>query len=83
MATLALSAPPPLPGPDARQWAALYADVSVGGALQPEPAAPQPSSCAWGWLPAELQLNVLARLGSWRVEDNTLILVPRAEDTIS
>ena len=61
-ATLALSAPPPLPGPDARQWATLYADVSVGGALQPEPAAPQPSSCAWSWLPAELQLNVLARL---------------------
>ncbi len=28
-------------------------------------------------------MNVLARLGSWRVEDNTLILVPRAEDTIS
>ena len=24
-------------------------------------------------------MNVLARLGSWRVEDNTLILVPRAE----
>ncbi len=28
-------------------------------------------------------MNVLARLGSWRVEDNTLILVPKAEDTIS
>ena len=28
-------------------------------------------------------MNVLARLGSWRVEDNTLILVPRTEDTIS
>lgn len=28
-------------------------------------------------------MNVLARLGSWRVEDNTLILVPRAADTIS
>ena len=28
-------------------------------------------------------MNVLARLGSWRVEDNTMILVPRAEDTIS
>ncbi|MEC7740866.1 MAG: TIGR02281 family clan AA aspartic protease [Pseudomonadota bacterium] len=28
-------------------------------------------------------MNVLARLGSWRVEDNTLVLVPRAEDTIS
>ncbi|MBX7482586.1 retropepsin-like aspartic protease family protein [Qipengyuania qiaonensis] len=28
-------------------------------------------------------MNVLARLGSWRVEDNTLILVPRAEDMIS
>ncbi len=28
-------------------------------------------------------MNVLARLGSWRVEDNVLILVPRAEDTIS
>jgi aspartyl protease family protein len=28
-------------------------------------------------------MNVLARLGSWRVENNTLILVPRAEDTIS
>ena len=28
-------------------------------------------------------MNVLARLGSWRVEDNTLILVPRAEDTSS
>ncbi|MBO9505530.1 TIGR02281 family clan AA aspartic protease [Qipengyuania flava] len=28
-------------------------------------------------------MNVLARLGSWRVEDNTLILVPRAEDPIS
>ena len=28
-------------------------------------------------------MNVLARLGGWRVEDNTLILVPRAEDTIS
>ena len=28
-------------------------------------------------------MNVLARLGSWRVGDNTLILVPRAEDTIS
>ena len=28
-------------------------------------------------------MNVLARLGSWRVEDNTLILFPRVEDTIS
>ena len=28
-------------------------------------------------------MNVLARLGSWRVEDNTLILVPRVADTIS
>ena len=28
-------------------------------------------------------MNVLARLGSWRVEDNTLILVPRTKDTIS
>ncbi|QYJ08588.1 TIGR02281 family clan AA aspartic protease [Qipengyuania flava] len=28
-------------------------------------------------------MNVLARLGSWRVEDNTLILVPKSEDTIS
>ncbi|WP_417323074.1 retropepsin-like aspartic protease family protein [Erythrobacter aureus] len=28
-------------------------------------------------------MNVLARLGSWRVEDNTLILVPRTEDTMS
>ncbi|MBL45077.1 MAG: TIGR02281 family clan AA aspartic protease [Sphingomonadaceae bacterium] len=28
-------------------------------------------------------MNVLARLGSWRGEDNTLILVPRTEDTIS
>lgn len=28
-------------------------------------------------------MNVMARLGAWRVEDNTLILVPRAEDTIS
>ena len=28
-------------------------------------------------------MNVLARLGSWRVEDNTLILGPRTEDTIS
>ena len=25
-------------------------------------------------------MNVLARLGSWRVEDNTLILVPSEED---
>ena len=28
-------------------------------------------------------MNVLARLGSWRVEDNSLILFPRVEDTIS
>ena len=28
-------------------------------------------------------MNVLARLGSWRVEDHTLILVPRADATIS
>ena len=28
-------------------------------------------------------MNVLARLGSWRVEDNTLILFPRVEDAIS
>ncbi|MEX0341120.1 MAG: TIGR02281 family clan AA aspartic protease [Erythrobacter sp.] len=28
-------------------------------------------------------MNVLARMGSWRVEDNTMILVPRTEDTIS
>ena len=28
-------------------------------------------------------MNVLARLGSWRVEDNPLILAPRTEDTIS
>lgn len=27
-------------------------------------------------------MNVLARLGSWRVEDNTLILVPKAADRI-
>ncbi len=27
-------------------------------------------------------MNVLARLGSWRVEDNTLILVPRQADRI-
>ena len=28
-------------------------------------------------------MNVLARLGSWRGEDHTLILFPRVEDTIS
>ena len=27
-----------------------------------------------------LGMNVLSRLSSWRVEDNTLILVPNAED---